>query len=76
MEGPDAVLEVLEGVHDLYVTRGKKILHFDLTSGEPDQEEILSLVLGRSGKLRSPAMKTGTTMLVGYTSELLESQLL
>ena len=76
IEGPDAVLEVLKGVSDLYVTKGKKILHFDLRNGIQDQDEILGLIMGRSGKLRSPAIRTGKTLLVGYTPELLETQLL
>ena len=61
---------------ELYVTKGKRILHFDLKGDRPEDEEILGLVMGRSGKLRAPAIRTGKTLLVGYTPELLESQLL
>lgn len=76
MDGEEAVLEVLEGVTQVYVTRGRKILHFDLANDPPPTEELLGLVMGRSGKLRSPAIRTGTTLLVGYTPELLETTLL
>jgi len=76
VEGEAAVLEILEGVSELYVTKGKKILHFDLRTGAPSREELLPLVMGRSGKLRSPAIRTGDTLLVGYTAGLLESTLL
>lgn len=76
MEGEEAVLRVLEGVTQLYVTKGRKILHFDLARRRPSDEELLPLVMGRSGKLRSPAMRTESTLLVGYTPELLESVLL
>lgn len=76
MEGEDAVLEVLEGVSQVYVTRGRKILHFDLDRDPPPRDELLGLVMGRSGKLRSPAIRTGKTLLVGYTPELLENTLL
>lgn len=76
MEGEEAVLEVLEGVSDLYVAKGKKILHFDLRKDAPPRDELLSLVMGRSGKLRSPTLRTGDTLLVGYTAGLLESVLL
>ena len=58
------------------MTKGKKILHFDLKKERPANEELLGLIMGRSGKLRSPTMRTGRTLLVGYTEELLESTLL
>lgn len=76
MEGEEAVLRVLEGITRLYVTKGRKILHFDLAGKRPGDEELLPLVMGRSGKLRSPAIRMGSTLLVGYTPELLESVLL
>lgn len=76
MDGEDAVLEILKGVSQVYVTRGRKILHFDLKNEPPPMEELLGLVMGRSGKLRSPAIRTGKTLLVGYTPELLETTLL
>ncbi len=74
--GADGVAEILRGIRDLYVTRGRKILHFEIGKGGGDREEILEMVLGRSGKLRSPALRMGTTLLVGYTPELLETHLL
>lgn len=76
MAGEDAVLAVLEGIDDLYVTKGRKVLHFDLRPGRPGDDELLSLMMGRSGKLRSPTIRAGRTLLVGYTEELLESTLL
>lgn len=76
MEGELAVLDVLDGVSQLYVTKGRQILHFDLTRDAPSREELLDLVMGRSGKLRSPAIRTGTTLIVGYTPGLLEATLL
>ena len=75
VDGPDAVLEVLAQADELYVTKGKKILHFDLKGDRPDDEELLGLVMGRSGKLRAPAIRLGRKLLVGYTPELLETQL-
>ena len=75
MEGP-AALDLLKGVSDLYVAKGKKVLHFDLKEDRPDDEEILGLILGRSGKLRAPAIRTGTTFVVGYNPDVLETALL
>lgn len=67
---------MLEGVTDLYVAKGKKTLHFDLASDRPPDAELMKLLLGRSGKLRAPAIKTGSRLLVGYNAEILEANLL
>jgi arsenate reductase-like glutaredoxin family protein len=67
---------VLDGVSDLYVAKGKKTLHFDLTSARPTDAELLALLLGRSGKLRAPAIKVSGRLLVGYNDEILNTHLL
>lgn len=71
----DGALALLADVDDLYVARGKKTLHFDLKSDRPADEEILAVILGRSGTLRAPAIRTGSTFLVGYNDSLLEARL-
>jgi arsenate reductase-like glutaredoxin family protein len=63
-------------VTDLHVAKGKKVLHFDLTAGRPSDDELLALLLGRSGKLRAPAIRTGSQLVIGYNPEILEKTLL
>ena len=75
IEGKDA-LGVLDGVKDLYVAKGRKSLHFDLTDERPSDEDLLGLLLGRSGKLRAPALRSGDRLIVGYNAELLGDTLL
>jgi len=67
---------VLEGVQDLYVARGKRVEHFDLLGGRPSNEELLGLLLGRSGTLRAPTLRAGTRLIVGYNDDVLRSVLL
>ena len=67
---------MLEGVNDLFVARGKKVLHFDLETDRPSDAELLELLLGRSGKLRAPTLRTGDRLLVGYNEQLLSTTLL
>ena len=69
----DAALALLEGVTDLVVTKGRKVERFDLRGDRPSDADLLAVVLGRSGKLRAPAMRTGATLVVGYNATLLES---
>lgn len=56
------------------MARGKKTLRFDLSAGDrPGEEEMLGLLLGRSGKLRAPALRVGSRLLIGYGAEMYES---
>ena len=57
------------------VTRGRKVLSFDLANDRPDDEDLLGLMVGRSGKLRAPALRFGTKLIVGYAPGLLEEHL-
>ena len=66
---------MLKGVSDLYVAKGKKTLHVDLSANRPDDDELLGLLLGRSGKLRAPTLRTGSTLIVGYNGDILSEQL-
>ena len=75
VEGPDA-LGVLSGISDLFVAKGKKILHFDLKSERPSDDALLEVLLGRSGKLRAPTLRAGSKLLVGYNQEMLDTVLM
>ena len=66
----------MEGITDLYVAKGKKTVHFDLANTRPSDEEILSLIMGRSGKLRAPAIRKGSVLVVGFNPDILRDTLL
>ena len=66
-----AALALLEDATELFVAQGQRVLRFDLTSQRPSDEELLQLLLGRSGKLRAPAFRCGTRLIVGYNQALL-----
>ena len=72
----EAALALLEGIEQLHVAKGKKVLRIDLAEDRPTDADLLALLLGRSGKLRAPTIRTGATLLVGYNLELLETGLL
>ena len=62
-------------MNELYVSKGKKTLHFDLKKDRRDDEEIAGLILGRSGTLRAPVLRKGKTLIVGFTEEAFEKVL-
>ena len=59
-------LEVLEGVDELYATKGKKVVHVDLEREKPDRATLEGLLIGPSGNLRAPTLRRGRTLLVGF----------
>ncbi len=63
--GKDA-LRVLDGIDDLYVTKGKKVIHVDLKKGKPSNDELAALLIGPSGNLRAPTTRKGRVLLVGF----------
>jgi arsenate reductase-like glutaredoxin family protein len=71
-----AALELLNGVTDLFVAKGKKSLHIDLRAERPSDEDLLKLMLGRSGTLRAPTLKSGKRLIVGFNADILQDTLL
>jgi arsenate reductase-like glutaredoxin family protein len=61
-----AALEVLAGVDQLYVAKGKKVEHVDLKRARPDRATLLGLLLGPTGNLRAPTLRRGRTLIVGF----------
>ena len=70
-----AALALLEDATELFVAQGQRVLRFDLVAQRPSDEELLQLLLGRSGKLRAPAFRGGTRLIVGYNQALLPTAL-
>lgn len=68
---PDDALSLIASSKDLYVAKGKKVVHFDLSKGKrPDDEEILSHIMGPTGNLRAPTLKVGSAVLVGFEENM------
>jgi arsenate reductase-like glutaredoxin family protein len=65
----DRALEVLEGMDEVYVSKGKNVVHIDLKSARPSRAELLALLLGPTGNLRAPTLRVGKTLLVGFDEE-------
>ena len=62
----DAALAVLKDVNELYVAKGKRVVHVDLRREKPPRTELLGLLLGPTGNLRAPTLRKGRTLIVGF----------
>ena len=62
----DAALDVLQDVEQVYVTKGTKVVHFDLKRDKLTRAELLAFLLGPTGNLRAPTLRKGRTLVVGF----------
>lgn len=65
LAGPEALV-LARAADQLYVAKGKKIVHVDLKKEKPDDATLLSLMLGPTGNLRAPTVRRGKTLIVGF----------
>jgi hypothetical protein len=47
-----------------------------MVDSRPPDDEILGLIMGRSGKLRAPAIRRGSVLVVGFNPDILSEALL
>ena len=64
--GPKDALKLAEAVAEIYVAKGKKVIRFDMKKDPPSRDELLGALLGPSGNLRAPTMRSGKMLLVGF----------
>jgi arsenate reductase-like glutaredoxin family protein len=57
-------------VRTLIVAKGKKVTRVDLSKERPDDDALAAMLLGPTGNLRAPTMRSGRTMLVGFNEDM------
>jgi len=65
--GRKEALEIAHKATDILVGKGKKAAH--LQTGATD-DEIAKVILGPTGNLRAPAILVGSTLVVGFHTEI------
>ena len=68
LDGP-AALALAHDATTVVVARGKKVLTFKMKTDAPEDDELLKVILGRSGTLRAPTLRRGKTLLVGFSDD-------
>ena len=71
--GKTEALELVKGINQLLVAKGKKLVELDLKKDNPTEEEVLKLILGPTGNLRAPTLKVGKKLLVGFSDTMYAS---
>lgn len=68
----DAALKLAREAREVWVARGKKSLRLPSSAAD---DELLTNILGPSGKLRAPALRVGDTLVIGFLPELYDEAL-
>ncbi|NUP94540.1 MAG: hypothetical protein HUU28_00105, partial [Planctomycetaceae bacterium] len=55
--GAAEALAMARRATDVYVVKGKRVVHFDMRGGGPDDDELLAHLLGPTGNLRAPVVR-------------------
>ena len=67
--GRDEALKLAKTADKIIVGRGKKVTTIDMKKDPPDDDTLVSLLLGPTGNLRAPTIRKGKTLLVGFSAE-------
>ena len=67
----DDAKDLLKGASKLIAMKGKKVSEFDV--GKKIDDDMVAAMLGPTGNLRAPTIKTGKTYLVGFNEEIFSS---
>jgi arsenate reductase-like glutaredoxin family protein len=74
LKGNEA-LAVVKDVDEIYVSRGKQVVHLDLKKDKPIKSVLIALLLGPTGNLRAPTWRKGRTLVVGFDEATYEKVL-
>lgn len=58
--------KVIQDVDEVYIARGKQIIHIQLNAGNQEPVMLPRLLLRPSGNLRAPTFRRGRTLVVGF----------
>ena len=67
--GRKETLALARAASEIFVAKGKKVVHLDLKKDRPSDADLLALLLGPSGNLRAPTVRKGKTLLVGFDAD-------
>ncbi len=63
----DDIWDLVKKSEKIVVASGKKIIEFSLND---DRNDILAKIAGRTGNLRAPTLKIGSSFYIGFNEEL------
>ena len=62
-------MKLASEVDEIYAAKGSKVVHLDLKTDKPSQDEVVALLLGPTGNLRAPTIRHGRKLIVGFNED-------
>jgi hypothetical protein len=59
-------LKLAAEVDEIFVAKGKSVVHIHTKKDKPDPDTLKRLLLGPTGNLRAPALRVGRRLVVGF----------
>lgn len=66
-------LKLAAEASEIYVAKGKSVVHVNMKKDKPDAETLTKLIVGPTGNLRAPTLRLGTTLVIGFNQEMYEN---
>lgn len=63
------VVTILRGTNRILAMKGKKWVDWDLKRDPPVEKELYGMLMGPTGNLRAPSVRSGKTLVVGFLEE-------
>ena len=63
---------LVKGVRTLVVAQRGRLTRVDMKAERPEDDALAELMLGPTGNLRAPTVRSGDTMLVGFDPAMYE----
>ena len=68
-------LKLAKSFRYIYGIRGQKVVSYDLKKENPSDEDLLKILLGRSGTLRAPCLSVDDSFVAGFQKDLYQKLL-
>ncbi len=72
LERDDALAQAAK-VDKINATRGRGVVSFSMKQNPPDRKALLAHLLGPTGRLRAPTLRSGRTLIVGFNETMYRS---
>ncbi len=67
--GKREIAAILRGTNKIHAMKGKRVVEFDLKRDPPVEKDLYENLIGPTGSLRAPAVRSGKTLVVGFNEE-------
>ena len=68
--GKREIAAILRGTSKVYAMRGKKSVEFDLKRDPPVEKVLYENLIGPTGSLRAPSVRSGKVLVVGFNEDV------